>query len=97
MKTKIATLMTGIIIVVIGLSWCPVIAADNHAPATSQQQPSTQDQIKTIEAEIARATIIIAYLQQQRDAVQEYLVRLRDRRAELSAATTDKPKDAKGE
>ena len=47
---------------------------------------SSEEQIKVIDAEVARVQVIVDWLQRQRDQLQMYLVRLQDRRAELTTA-----------
>ena len=47
---------------------------------------SSEEQIKVIDAEVARVQVIVDWLQRQRDQLQMYLVRLQDRRSELTTA-----------
>ncbi|HOL44454.1 MAG TPA: hypothetical protein PK659_09400 [Methanothrix sp.] len=47
---------------------------------------SSEEQIKVIDAEVARVQVIVDWLQRQRDQLLMYLARLQDRRAELTTA-----------
>ena len=47
---------------------------------------SSEEQIKVIDAEVARVQVIVDWLQRQRDQLLMHLVRLQDRRAELTRA-----------
>ncbi|HOK59049.1 MAG TPA: hypothetical protein PL047_08590 [Methanothrix sp.] len=47
---------------------------------------SSEEQIKVIDAEVARVQVIVDWLQRQRDQLLMHLVRLQDRGAELTRA-----------